>query len=307
MKKLSFLFSLVAGLLIYSSCGGDEVDLPSTDIVLSVQDAGSTAVNGATVYLFTNEDDFQSFIQLDTAVGGNPDLTLPIQTGFTVNGEINLGGLNGGGSYWFYVKKNNTNNANSQFKLNELTAGATTFVLIKLEAFVNARIQFFTRDNEVANNNIFVFANDENGRVDQTERIVISSPVINGVPSEDDPATVVFLPDFGVNTFYIKNDQGCVWAIERNITVNNPFIQIELDECNLEEITFSTDISDDITIELNNGEFIGNINNSSLSVLRPEDIDYTYKATNSTSTCSWIGTVSAGNTVLLEDSGCTIP
>lgn len=308
MKKLNYLLWSILCAILFTACKGDEVDIPSTGIVLSVIDKGDELVDEANVYLFDSKDKFDAFILADSddpALGTEPDLSSVIRAGLTIDGEVSFFNLTGDSDYWFYVRKDNTNNSKSQFKLESLTANATTYVLIKLEEFVTARVQFYSQDDNVSSNNVFIFTS-ENGIIGQTTSFEIRAPVSSSTPTEDDPVAVLFETDFGLNTFYIKNENGCVWQKEVNITPAAGIAKIELEACTTKEIKFSTSSTEDISIDLNNNEQIGSItNNSDLIIYRPEETIHTYKAVDSNG-CTWIGQVTAGMDVNFDpvDADC---
>ena len=289
-------------MIIFFSCKEEKVE-PDTKIVLTVQDKGGSLVSAANVYLFGDEATFNTF--KDASALGNPLPNNYLQAGISnASGEVSFGGLSGQ-QYWFYVQKGSTNNANSQFKLSSnLTEKATTYIVIQLEAFVTERVQFYSFDTNLSSDNEITIYNNSNGTPDQSSGFVISSFVtVGNIPDETGPSTVVFAPDLGTHTYYIKNKNGCVWEEEVVISIAEPSVQVELATCNVDRIEFSTSEASDITIYLNNNEQVGTVNSSgNLVIYRPIGTTYTYRAEHSNGTCTWINSVSPGDPVIVLDN-----
>jgi len=296
MKQFIYYTSVLFILLQLVACKSDDA-VPDTGLVIQVVDANNPdrVFPQSDVYLFDSEAAFTAYIS-----GLSTDF---LQTGITnEDGEHTFCGLTSGQQYYFFVENVGLGLSNilstgepNQFKLSGgITGQATTLVQVGLQGFIKREIKFFSTDPAVAGNNISIFQGPNT-----TDAIHTLSQVANGPNGTEAASTFIFAPTNGTFTYYIKNENGCIWTKQITISETQPIISLELEKCG--ETTYSfyypgtLATGEEVEVFLNNETTpIGTITargscaSNNVSVTRP-DKKYTYRAEHSNGTCTWVG------------------
>ncbi len=317
------LIGLLAIFLGFFACKETLVD--PTDTALSVEvkdDLGQTlSENDIEVYLFMD-----SLSYMQSVVNKLPSGYVAKAT--TSNGVAKFTGLNSTTLYWVYIdyqgKGYTLNNYFAQNKLyNYLPSEATTFVTIQLEAFNIGHLSFWSADQNIQQEGIEVFFQDE-----QNSRGIIE--VATSKPSEpNQPNTVsVLYQNAGDYTWYAKGDKGCVWQGQVTIPEGQQYFEaIELEACEQGRAGFwimndaLSQAGGQVLVILNNADTLGVIgqgrsnspancaDNGVLSIMRPKGSKAIYKAYSKDKKCVWMGDVTfsqltCGSAQLIELEKC---
>lgn len=297
-KKHLLIFISLSFILF--SCKKEE-PVPDTEIVLTVVDIEGEVLSQTDVYLFETEEDFRTYISA-------PDNAKPdnyVQTGITDSKGVYTFCCLSSIEYFFFADNKGLKLSNviedepRNYKLGgTLTSRASTYVQITLEEYERREIKFFSQDPSITGNQISVFLSTNTN----TSLYTISEV-------GEDEVTNIYLPrEDGTYTFYIRNEEGCVWTKEVIIDDVNQVENIELESCG--ETTYSfyypEVLTGDITIYLNNeitpiGTITeqGTCTTNQIVVTRPTGV-YTYRAEHSNGTCTWIGETT-GSCIGLEE------
>jgi hypothetical protein len=285
MKKIHYIFAVLSLILVVSACKPQEPTPASTAINVNVVDKNNNTIPDADVYLFETKkafDDFVSGISVGYVAYCKTD----------ASGNVKFDNLKQIDSYYFYVEKGDVNNSESNYKMGILLKEAVTYsVKIQLKEFVTRSITFTSQSSSLNGNGISIeLLGSTNGFT------------FSGVINSTTPAKVFTPTQNGTYTFYIKNQNGCVWQESVNFDGVNDVV-VNLDPCNEQAFVFNTSNNQAGSIQLflnNEAKAFDTIdaNGGTSTVYRPIGT-YTYRAVHSNGTCTWVGKTSS--TVTLSD------
>lgn len=290
---------LACALLLMQACKKEEAVKPNTGIAITVQDDKGTLADGATIYLFNNFTEYNSFTTGKStayAQKGTAD----------ANGKVTFNGLVSDSSidYHFFAEKGSLNNTGptSKFKMGgTLTKDNMHYVTVVLNGTLRKQILFYSNDSQIVGNEISIYRT-VNGALPQNGLHTLTT-IGDENGTVTDNGIFIYAPDNGLQTFYIKNEYGCVWTKKIEVTSTTD-IKVVLESCNDQAITFTSSdiVSGDVKVFLNNETTAAGIitpSSKSFTIYRPTG-KYAYKATHSNGICTWIGETSS-KTIDLKD------
>lgn len=284
---------------IISSCVTEIIPEPApTKIAVTVRNDQGNRVNGVSVYLFDNEEDFE-----DAKRSG--DISNRIKEGITESDSNALAfdNLNYNADYYIFVSYRDRSrfidldNFTGSYIVPKEVLYQETTTNIQVDLLpARSTISFYTGSSPAAQFPITIFfGNDSIGVINDNT---------SGTPSPTNDQTALTYKISSGDAWYARSSKGCFWAGEITVDGTESYEPIELSECNAGTVTFwvSENNADllpiDVTIDgidhagtlSSTGEATDCFAGSGLSIGRASGT-YNYTARSTSSNCNWSGTI----------------
>lgn len=317
LTNIRYVVILLAGVFTLSCSSPEEETGPQpTNISINIFDDSENKITGITVYLYTNETDFEEakltgdfgdrIAQAIAEDGDSVSLTF-----FDINPERDHFVI---ATFRDRERFIDLDNFSGSYKIPKdiLTINGTTIVNINLQPAKSA-ISFYSQTLSTSNFPISVYlGGDSIGVLNDNTATIPTSPFTTNAVSFRLSSS---------DSWYAISSLGCVWAGDISIGGTETFTAKELGSCNAGSINFWADstLLDKLPIKitLDGIDEIGDINATSLM---PSDCfsgdglsvgrdpgTYTYSAVSLSSNCSWNGvvTIQQGVCEIVQLNSCS--